>query len=84
AETHESVTLLNQRARADLILDGAVTPLRGSVILHDGTVASPGDAVISRHNDRRRRAAGRGWVRNGDRWTMTAVRSDGSVTVRRA
>jgi len=84
AETHESVTLLNQRARADLILDGAVTPLRGSVILHDGTVASPGDAVISRHNDRRLRAAGRGWVRNGDRWTMTAVRSDGSVTVRRA
>lgn len=84
AETHDSVSALNQRARADLILDGAVTPRHGSVVLHDGTVASPGDAVISRHNDRRLRAAGRGWVRNGDRWTMTAVRSDGSVTVRRA
>ena len=83
AETHESVTSLNQRARADLILDGSVTPLHGSVELHDGTVASPGDTVISRRNDRRLRA-GRSWVRNGDRWTMTAVRSDGSVTVRRA
>lgn len=83
AETHESVMALNQRARADLILDGAVTPLRGTVQLHDGTVASPGDAVISRHNDRRLRA-GRGWVRNGDRWTVSALRSDGSLTVRRA
>jgi conjugative relaxase-like TrwC/TraI family protein len=82
ADSNESVLALNQRARTDLILDGIVNALR-EVELHDGTRAAVGDSVITRHNDRRLRA-GRGWVRNGDRWTVTEVRDDGSLTLRRA
>ena len=80
--SNESVLALNQRARADLILDGTVNALR-EVELHDGTKAAAGDSVITRHNDRRLRA-GRGWVRNGDRWTVTEVRDDGSLILRHA
>jgi len=82
ADANESVHALNQRARADLILDGTVNALR-EVELHDDSRAAAGDVIITRRNDRRLRA-GRGWVRNGDRWTVTDVRDDGSLTVRRA
>jgi len=82
ADSNESVLALNQRARTDLILDGTVNALR-EVELRDDTRAATGDSVITRHNDRRLRA-GRGWVRNGDRWTVTDVHDDGSLTLRRA
>ncbi len=82
SDSNESVLALNQRARTDLILDGTVNPRR-EVELHDSTRAAVGDSVITRSNDRRLRA-GRGWVRNGDRWTVTEVRDDGSLTLRRA
>ncbi|HIW30812.1 MAG TPA: relaxase domain-containing protein, partial [Candidatus Luteococcus avicola] len=82
AETHEKVTTLNARARADRIIDGQVNSAR-EVALHDGTAASEGDLVITRLNDRRLRN-GRAWVRNGSRWIVTAVREDGSVSVRPA
>lgn len=81
-DSNESVIALNQRARTDLILDGTVNALRESE-RYDGTMAAVRDSVITRHNDRRLRA-GRGWVRNGDRWTVTDVRDDGSLAVRRA
>ena len=42
-----------------------------------------GISVTPRRNDRRLRA-GRSWVRNGDRWTVSDIRDDGSVTLRRA
>ncbi len=81
-DSNESVQVLNQRARTDLILDGTVNALR-EVEQHDGTRGAVGDSVITRHNDRRLRA-GRGWVRNGDRWTVTEARDDGPLTLRRA
>ncbi|WP_341942564.1 MobF family relaxase [Microbacterium sp. LWH10-1.2] len=81
-DSNESVQALNNRARADLILDGTVNARR-EVELHDGTRAATGDTVITRRNDRRLRA-GRSWVRNGDRWTVTEVRDDGALTLRRA
>lgn len=84
AETRETVTQLNERARADLITDGTITPDRETP-LHDGTSVSTGDQVITRRNDRRLRSRnGRNHVRNGDRWTVTAVREDGSIAVRPA
>ena len=82
AETQETVTTLNARTRADRIIDGRVNSAR-EVALHDGTAASEGDLVITRHNDRRLRN-GRSWVRNGSRWIVTAVREDGSVSIRPA
>ena len=81
-DSNESVQALNNRARADLILDGTVNARR-EVELHDGTRAATGDTVITRRNDRRLRT-GRSWVRNGDRWTVTEVRDDGALTLRRA
>ncbi|HET7388352.1 MAG TPA: hypothetical protein VFJ19_16990, partial [Nocardioidaceae bacterium] len=49
------------------------------VNLADGTQASEGDLVITRHNDRRLHTLRGGWVRNGDRWTVTRVHKDGSM-----
>ena len=80
AETRDDVTTLNARARADLILDGTLTPGR-EVKLNDGTTAGVGDTIVTRRNDRRLRN-NRTWVRNGDTWTITKVRDDGSVTIR--
>ena len=40
-----------------------------------------GDTIITRRNDRRLRNR-HGWVRNGQTWTITAVRDDGSITIR--
>src|SRR5690606_8136365 len=81
AETRDDVTALNARARADLILDGTIPPSR-EVTLNDGTRAGVGDTIITRRNDRRLRSV-REWVRNGDRWQITDVRDDGSVTIRK-
>lgn len=82
AETTETAAALNTRARLDRIIAGHVAASDG-VRLHDGTEASTGDLVITRRNDRRL-LAGRGWVKNGDRWHVTATYDDGSVTVHRA
>lgn len=80
AETTDTVTTLNNRARTDRILAGQVD-LDG-VALHDGTLAGRGDVIVTRHNDRRL-ATGAGWVKNGDRWTVLRAHADGSLTVRR-
>lgn len=81
SESNEAVLAMNIRARSELILEGRVDATR-EVVLHDGTAASVGDTVITRRNDRHRRAGG-GWVRNGDRWTVAAVHKDGSIEVQR-
>ena len=80
AETQQSVTTLNQRARADRIIDGTVNPEQ-ELPLHDGTAVCEGDLVITRRNNRRLRS-GSSWVRNGDRWVVTQLRDDGSITIR--
>lgn len=81
AETLDTVSQLNTRARTDRMLVGDVA-LDG-IRLHDGNEASRGDLVITRQNDRRL-SLGRGWVKNGDRWTVARANDDGSLTVRRA
>lgn len=80
AETKETVAALNERARSDRILAGSVVD--GGVRLRDGTRASKGDVVITRHNDRRL-TLGTGWVKNNDRWIVTATQDDGTLTIRR-
>ncbi len=82
AEFREDAATLNRRARADLILVGVLEPGR-EVELNGGTQAGVGDTIITRRNDRRLRN-GKDWVRNGERWTITGVRDDGSITIRRA
>jgi conjugative relaxase-like TrwC/TraI family protein len=82
AETTDTVRALNERARLDRIITGQVA-VAGAVALHDETEASRGDLVITRKNDRTL-PTGSGWVKNGDRWTITATHPDGAITVRRA
>jgi len=82
SDSNESVTALNERARTDLILDGVVGGPR-EALLRDEARAATGDTIITRMNDRRL-TAGHGWVRNGDRWTVLDVRTDGSLLVQRS
>ena len=82
SDSNETVAAMNVRARSELILDGRVDAVH-EIPLHDGTAASVGDTVITRHNDRRLHVAG-SWVRNGDRWTVAGVNPNGSIDVRRS
>ena len=76
-----TVSELNRRARADRVAAGQV--LAEGLPVADGQTAGVGDVVVTRENNRLL-ATGRRWVKNGDRWTVTATSDDGSMTVRRA
>jgi ATP-dependent exoDNAse (exonuclease V) alpha subunit len=76
-----TVSELNARARADRVTEGAVADL--GVEVAGGGTAGVGDLVVTRQNDRRL-CTGQRWVRNGDRWTVTAIDEDGAMTVQRA
>ena len=77
APTRDLVAQLNHQAR-ELRLQGG-TPGR-EVQLADGNRASAGDLVITRHNNRTLRSRGGDWVKNGDRWHVTDIHRDGSLT----
>ena len=76
-----TVRELNARARANRVTSGAVTG-DGLTVAGGGT-AGVGDLVVTRQNDRRL-STGQRWVRNGDRWVVTATEQGGSMTVQRA
>ncbi|MGO8875277.1 MAG: MobF family relaxase [Acidimicrobiales bacterium] len=76
-----TVSELNRRARADRVAAGDVA--EHGVNAAAGQTVGVGDQVVTRRNDRRL-ATGAGWVKNGDRWVVTATDDDGSMTVRRA
>lgn len=76
-----SVARLNQLARADRITAGTVSA--DGLEVADGMTAGVGDEVVTRQNDRRLSTGAR-WVKNGDRWTVTATHEDGSMTVKRS
>ncbi len=78
APTHDLVQQLNERARTARL---AENPAHDETLLRDGTHASVGDVVLTRHNDRRLGVSSTDWVKNGDRWTVTGVQ-DGTLTVR--
>ena len=80
AQTRDLVRDLNDRARTTR-LAGSVP--EDEVQLSDGTCASVGDVVITRRNDRRLGVTATDWVKNGDRWAVTASRA-GRLTVRHA
>ncbi|MEV0334509.1 MobF family relaxase [Nocardia sp. NPDC050717] len=80
APTHQIVTALNARARADRRTRTPTTD-DTEVRLADGLCASVGDTVRTRRNNPRLRFGATDWVRNGSSWTVTAVHDDGSLTV---
>ena len=78
APTREQVAQLNAAARTAR-LDNA-RPGR-EADLNDGNHASVGDVVLTRRNNRTLTSGETTWVRNGDRWQVTAVHRDGSIDV---
>ncbi|GEM34114.1 hypothetical protein NN3_51210 [Nocardia neocaledoniensis NBRC 108232] len=84
APTHDIATALNVRARAHRIAHSdppTGTAADSHVFLGDGLVASAGDTVRTRRNDRQLRLGEHDWVRNGYTWTIRQVHTDESVTV---
>lgn len=80
--TTEDVVQLNLQARA-LRLDRGDVDGGRAVQLHDGTTASRGDWIVTRHNDRLKTLfGGKDFVKNGDTWDVVRVRRDGSLKVR--
>ena len=70
APTRDLVSTLNEKARAAR-LAGAQPSIQ--VPLADGNAASVGDTILTRRNDRRLATSESDWVKNGDRWTVTAI-----------
>jgi conjugative relaxase-like TrwC/TraI family protein len=79
ASTRKRVTELNLRARADR-LGATGDGQRAEVTLADGSRLSAGDEIVTRRNERRIPITATDWVKNGDRWTVHAVHSDGGIT----
>ena len=76
----DTVTELNNRARADRVATGEVA--ESGLSLADGTIAGVGDEVVTRENNRLL-TTGKGWVKNGDRWQVMATNNDGTMAIRR-
>ena len=79
APTRDLVTRLNHDARAARL--AGATP-DTEVTLADGNRVSVGDTILTRRNDRRLGVSGTDWVKNGDRWTVTALNRSGSLRAR--
>ncbi|WP_230209020.1 ATP-dependent RecD-like DNA helicase [Nostocoides sp. HKS02] len=74
----DTVVELNARARAWRVRAGHVA--QDGVRCSDGTVVGMGDVVVTRLN-MRALTTGRGWVKNGDDWVVTATGQYGSLRV---
>jgi hypothetical protein len=72
---------LNARARADRVREGTVAD--DGPLIADGQRAGVGDEVVTRQNNRLF-TTGKSFVKNGDRWVVTATNADGSMALRRA
>jgi len=81
AADHDSVRQLNELAHDQLVTQGRVTGL--AITTRSNTPIAVGDTVVTRRNDRTL-TTGRGWVKNGDSWRVTAISDRGEVTVQRA
>jgi conjugative relaxase-like TrwC/TraI family protein len=79
APTRQLVAELNRRAREHRLDHCAAT---AEVLLADGNRASVGDVIITRSNDRRVRLGANDWLKNGDRWTVIQVTTQGDLAVR--
>jgi conjugative relaxase-like TrwC/TraI family protein len=81
AQQNATVQELNARAQAYRV---GVKAVRGdaSVPLRDGLAAHVGDRIVTRENSGLLTVnRGRDMVKNGDLWTVAAVREDGSLSV---
>ena len=82
ASTRDLVAELNARARTDRLSRSQTAGVLREVELADGCRVSAGDTVVTRENDRQLRFTATDWVKNGDRWTVTALTPGGRLRVR--
>jgi DNA primase catalytic core len=80
APTRDLVNELNARARRDRLAAQTV-PVGTQVSLADASMASAGDAIITRQNRRKIPIGARDWVKNGDRFTIERVHASGALEV---
>lgn len=79
AADNDTVGMLNERAQADLVAQGAVDPEQ-TVLLGDGLYAGSGDTIIARRNDRKLIDSEGDFVRNGTLFDVRSIsRRDGSL-----
>ena len=81
ASDSATVADLNRRARGDRVASGAVSA--NGLTVAGGGDAGVGDVVVARANNRLL-VTGKRWVKNGDRFVVTATHPDGSMAARRA
>ncbi len=77
--TRELATTLNKRAQGHRLATTGTTHA-AQARLADGSRAGVGDLIITRTNDRRLRITATDWVKNGDRWQVTAIGHDDTIT----
>ncbi|WGD37571.1 MobF family relaxase [Lysinibacter sp. HNR] len=83
ATTNEEVAQLNSQARIERISNKLTHPGRNDIQLHDGTLASRGDIVVTRFNQSSlTNPTHTKTVRNGDLWQVLRTRADGSMLVK--
>ena len=75
-----TVAELNRRARTARVAERAVAD--SGLAIADGQKAGVGDEIVTRQNNRLL-TTGKSWVKNGDRFVVTAANPDGSTAVRR-
>jgi len=79
--SNEQAAIVSERAR-HVLIDAGLVKDSPTVELRDN-VASVGDQIVTRRNNRRLQTSAGGWVANGDVWIITSLRRDGSVMARR-
>jgi hypothetical protein len=84
AADNDTVSMLNERAQADLVLQGVVDAEQ-TVLLSDGLKAGRGDTLIARQNDRTIWDSNGGFIRNGTMLDVVRIakRDDSVVAMRR-
>ncbi|MFA9444439.1 MobF family relaxase [Egicoccus sp. AB-alg6-2] len=77
--TNEQAAMLGERARRALIAAGHVAD--GPTVTLADNLASVGDHLVTRRNDRRLTSTDGGWVVNGQTWTITHIYAHGDADV---
>jgi hypothetical protein len=79
--TNDQAAVLSERARHALIAAGHVQ--HGPTVTLADNLASVGDHIVTRRNDRRLVSEDGAWVVNGQTWTITTIHAGGDAEVAR-
>jgi len=83
APSNETVARLNHTAQAALIHAGQLTPSGWRLTTPAGDRLHVGDEIVTRRNQRTITTTAHHSIKNRDRWTITAVNTDGSIHANR-